>query len=210
LHDARHNARDGYTLGMPTRSARGKLLRLAALAPASVLCGCSGGGGSPATDGPLSGGPYGSPTMGGTVCAPAGVGQPWTFGIDEFTNHGPASVVMDRAVLLHSRHERLITALAVPGTVLFGVVHWPPHFAGMQPAWKHRQPLAGFRLAHGMSFVLVLELTPTADGLATERGIAVYYHDPSGTYVASSQFGLQFEVSKSGAATCLSAPGPQP
>jgi hypothetical protein len=196
LHDARHNAREGYTLGMPTRSARGKLLRLAALALASVLSGCSGGGGSPATDGPLSGGPYGSAIGQGDVCAPARVGQPWTFGIDEFTNHSHDTLTLDRVALLHPRHEHLISSWAMPGAALIGVVPWPPHVAHMPSTWKDRRPLPGFRLAPGKPAVIVLDVAPTAPGRASSQGVTIYYHDPAGSYVTSSHFGLQFLVGK--------------
>lgn len=168
---------------------RGKLLpaavvvTVAALAP--VLGGCTGGGSGSATDGPLSGGAYGSITS-GHVCVPGRVGQPRTFGIERFTNHGHGTVMLDRVALLHPDHERLIGSYAVPGTWLVGVVAWPPKYVGLPPTWKHRQPVHGFRLAPGKSFNMVLGVAATAPGRAISRGMLVYYRDSAGSYVTSS------------------------
>lgn len=65
--------------------------------------------------------------------------------------------------------------------------YWPPHYAGMPPGWKDRQPVPGFRLAPGKSFNLVLGLAAIAAGRrAISKGELVYYHDSSGSYVAKS------------------------
>jgi hypothetical protein len=191
----------GYASGVPAQSTRVKPLSLAALglavAVALALGGCSSGGGGPAADGPLSGGPYGSAIGQGDVCAPARVGQPWTFGIDEFTNQGHDTVTLDRVTLVHPQHEHLISSWLMPGAALIGIVPWPPRVARKPSTWKDRQPLQGFRLAPGKPAVIVLDVAPTAARRASSQGVTIYYHDPAGSYVTSSHFGLQFLVGKS-------------
>jgi hypothetical protein len=177
---------------------RVKPLAVAALAAAlaSALGGCGSGG--PATDGPLGGGAFGS-ISGGEDCAPGRLGQPVTFGDERFTNHGHATVVLDRVALLHPDHERLVGSYAVPGTFLIGVPgDWPPKYAGMPSTWKHRQPVHRFRLATGKSFNMVLGVAATATGRASSRGMLIYYHDSSGTYVTSNHLAMTIAVSKPG------------
>jgi hypothetical protein len=169
------------------------VVALAAALP-SALGGCTGGG--PATDGPLSGGAFGS-ISGGGDCTPGRLGQPQTFGDEQFTNHGHATVVLDRVALLHPHNERLIGSYAVPGTLLIGVPGgWPPKYRGMPSTWKYRQPVHGFRLAPGKSFNMVLGVTATATGRATSRGMVIYYHDSAGTYVTSNHLAMTIAVNK--------------
>ncbi len=162
-------------------------LALAALvALACALAGCSSGS-NLAADGPLSSGSsrYGS-IPNGSVCEPGG--RPQSFGDQVFTNYGSTALVLDRVVLLHPRHQRLIGSYAVPGTIAIGSVRWPPKYPGMPPGWKHRQPVHGFRLAPGRTFNMVLGITATIPARATSQGMLVYYHDASGTYVAKNYF----------------------
>jgi hypothetical protein len=165
-----------------------------AAALASALGGCDGGGG-PASDGSLSSGADGRIPRGAN-CVPGGHAQ--TFGDQLFTNHGHATVVLDRVVLLHPHNERLIGSYAVPGTLLIGVVFWPPKYAGMPSTWKHRQPVHGFRLAPGKSFNMVLGVTAVATGRASSQGMLVYYHDSAGMYVARNYFAMIVAASKRG------------
>jgi len=53
-------------------------------------------------DGPLG---SGGDTTHAEVCAPDHVGQPLTFGLEQFTNHGQAPVVLDCVALQHPHHE---------------------------------------------------------------------------------------------------------
>ena len=155
-------------------------LALVVLALASAVGGCGGGG--PATDGPLSSGNgIHDPVPRGSICAPGG--QPWAFGLQQFTNYGNTTVVLDRVVLLHARNERLIGSYAVPGDRVIGTVHWPPQYPDMPPGWKHREPVHGFGLAAGRSFNMVLGVAAISPR-ATSQGMLVYYHDSSGSYVA--------------------------
>jgi hypothetical protein len=152
-----------------------------------------------AADGPLSGGGFGS-SSGGGDCGPARVGQAQAFGDERFTNHGRATLVLDRVTLLSPHHERLIGSYAVPGDYLIGLVYWPPQradYAGLPltwKAWEHRRPVAGFRLAPGESFNLVFGVVATARGLATSPGAAIYYHDPAGSFVLRNHFAMQITV----------------
>ncbi len=161
-------------------------LALAACVPvlALALGGCNSGGSSLVAEGPLSSGNnIHDPGPPGSVCAPGG--QPWAFGLDQFTNYGHTTVVLDRVVLLHSHNEHLVGSYAVPGDRVVGVVRWPPKNPQTQPAWKGRQPVRGFRLAPGKSFNMILGVAAiTGDRRATSQGMLVYYHDSSGTYVA--------------------------
>lgn len=145
------------------------------------MAGCSNGG--PATDGPLNG-PFG--TNGGHfVCAEARVGHPFAFGVDQFTNHGHATVVLDRVILLHSHNERLVGSYAVPGAYILGAMPWPPRPSDLPPTWKDRQPVHGFRLAPRKTFNMVLSVIATASGRATSQGMRIYYHDTAGrSYLA--------------------------
>jgi hypothetical protein len=187
----------GYSPGMRTLKRRVKPLPLAvmalAVALASVLGGCGSGG--PATDGPLSGGAFGS-ISGGEDCAPSRLGQPIAFGDERFTNHGSVTVVLDRVALLHPHHEHLAGSYAVPGDLLIGVATWPPRYAGLPSTWKDRQPVHGFRLAPGKSFNMVLSVAATALGRANSRGMVIYYHGSSGTYVTSNDFAMVIAVGK--------------
>jgi len=173
---------------MRARAIRGVLLLPAATIAVAVaaLSGCGGGHSSRTTDGPLSSGnSIHDPANHHAICAPGG--HSWTFGLDEFTNYGHNTVVLDRLVLIHPRNQRLLGAYAVPGERVVGNVYWPPHYAGMPPGWKDRQPVPGFRLAPGKSFNLVLGLAAmTAGRRAISNGELVYYHDSSGSYVANS------------------------
>ncbi len=173
---------------MKARTMRHSALPLTATSFAalvSVLAGCSGGG-SPAADGPLS---SGSSIHGlipkGSVCTPAG--GPQTSGLQVFTNYGTTTVILDRVVLLHPHNQRLIGSYAVPGESLIGNPHgWPPKYAGMPPAWKHRQPIHGFRLSPGKTFNVVLGVAPVTTHRSASQGMLVYYHNSSGSYVAKN------------------------
>jgi hypothetical protein len=134
----------------------------------------------------------------GANCVTRFVSQVQTFGDQQFTNHGHATVVLDRVVLLNPRHERLIGSYAVPGTLLIGVVPWPPKYAGMPSTWRQREPVRGFRLAPGKSFNMVLGVTATGRGRATSGGMLVYYHDSAGNYVARNYFAMIIAVGKNG------------
>ncbi len=130
---------------------------------------------------------------------PGSVGQPQTFGLEQFTSHGGALVVLDRVVLLHPRHERLAGSYAVPGAELIGAPGgWPPKYAGIPSAWKHRQLVHGFRLPPGRTFDMVLGVAATATGHARARGMLVYYHDSSGSYVAKDDVAMTIAVGKPG------------
>ena len=169
--------------GKATRT-RVLLLVLATIVMASSVGGCGHRG--PASDGPLnSGNSIHGPIPRGSQCVPGG--RPQTFGFDQFTNYGHATVVLNRVVLLHPHNERLVGSYAVPGGSVLGVAHWPPQNPPTQPAWKDRQIVRGFRLAAGQTFNLVLGIAATiARRRATSQGELVYYHDPSGNYVAKS------------------------
>jgi hypothetical protein len=45
---------------------------------------------------------------------------------------------------------------------------------------------------------MVLGVTPTAAGHATSRGMAIYYHDPAGSYVVSNDLTMTIAVGKAG------------
>jgi hypothetical protein len=150
----------------------------AALAPA--LAGCSSRG--PAPEGPLSrGGPI--PNALGSNCAPGG--RPQAFGVEQFTNHGRATVILDRVALLHPHNELLVGSYAVPGDGVLGITHWPPDHPSSHPGWQDRRPVPGFRVAPGKTFNMILGIAAVAQGRrATSRGMLVYYHDSAGRYVA--------------------------
>ncbi len=172
---------------MRARTIRVRPLPLAvlALALASVLGGCGSSG--PAADGPLSSASSRHGTIpNGSDCVPGG--RPQTFGDQVFTNYGNVTLILDRVALLRPQHQRLIGSYAVPGGQVIGTVFWPPKYAHMPPGWKHRRPVHGFRLAPGRAFDLVLGVVATIPGRATSRGMLVYYHDSSGTYVAKNDF----------------------
>jgi hypothetical protein len=133
----------------------------------------------------------------GSICAPARLGQPVAFGIEQFTNYGHATLVLDSVALHHPRNERLIGSFAVPGDWVIGTVYWPPHYSGIPPTWKDRQPVHGFKLAPGKKFNMVLGVTATATGQATSQGMLVYYHDSAGSYVTSDGYAMIIAVNKS-------------
>jgi hypothetical protein len=162
---------------------------------AAALGGCSSGGG-PATDGPLSSGVDGRIPR-GEICVPGG--QPQTFGLEQFTNHGRATVVLDSVALQHPHNERLIGSYAVPGDLVIGAPgDWPPKYVGLPSTWKHRQPVHGFRLAPGKSFNMVLGVTATGTGRATSRGMLAYYHYSAGSYVATDDIAMTIAATKHG------------
>jgi hypothetical protein len=175
---------------MPGRRTRVRPLPLAAcvLAAALVIAtgGCGGHGGRDGTagDGPLSSGlGIHDPSPPGSFCAPGG--GPRAFGFDQFTNYGHTTVVLDRVVLLHPHNEHLVGSYVVPGDRILGVVSWPVTNHQTQPAWKDRRFVHGFRLAPGKTFNMVLGVAAIDAGRrATSQGMLVYYHDPSGAYVA--------------------------
>jgi hypothetical protein len=154
-----------------------------AVALATVACHGGGSGSGPATDGPLND-PSGTPGR-STVCASARVGRPFAFGLDTFTNHGHATVVLDRVALQRPYHERLIGSYAVPGVYIVGAVPWPPINPPTSRNWKHRQAVHGFRLAPRKTFNLVIGVIATSSGRATSQGMRIYYHDTTGnSYLA--------------------------
>jgi hypothetical protein len=178
-----------YHLAMRALESLWKTLAVAALAVAlvSALGGCSSGIG-PDADGPLSSGTsMHGPIPRGSICTPGGQRQ--TFGFELFTNYGNTTVILDRVALLHPHNERLIGSYAVPGDLLIGAPRgWPPKYAGIPHTWKDRQPVHGFRLAPGKSFNMVLGVAAITQRRATSQGMLVYYHNPSGTYVARNYF----------------------
>jgi hypothetical protein len=166
------------------------VLTAVALAVALTSAGCGGSSG-PSTHGPLRGGAFGYVTGGGD-CAVVRVGQPVSFGDEQFTNHGHTTLVLDRVGLRHPRNVRLIGSIAVPGTYGIGVVDgFPPRYRELPPTWKHRQPVHGFRLAPGKSFQIVLGVVATGGRPARSPGMAIYYHDPAGRYVAVDHFAME-------------------
>jgi hypothetical protein len=109
-------------------------------------------------------------------------------------------VVLDRVTLSHPRHERLIGSYAVPGdSGIVGGWPWPikpSHFLQLPPVWKQRRPVHGFQLGPGRTFNMILGIMATAAGQATSRGMTIYYHDPAGSYVASSGYAMDIAVGK--------------
>jgi hypothetical protein len=187
----------GLLSSMRMPKMRVKPLPLAVMALATALAGALGGcsASGPVADGPLGGGT----PPGVSVCAPGRVGQPQAFGIQErYINHGHATVVLDRIALLHPHHERLIGSYAVPGLFLVGVLPWPLRHPDMPSRWKLRRPVPGFRLALGRSFSLVLGVAATATGMATSRGMVLYYHDSAGSYMVSNDLAMLIAVRKPG------------
>jgi hypothetical protein len=178
-----------------TRRVRPLPLAAVALAVAlvSALGGCSSGG--LAADGPLSSGVDGRIPRGAN-CVPGG--EPQTFGDQQFTNHGHATVVLDRVTLLRPHNERLVGSYAVPGELLVGVAPWPPKYAGLPSTWKYRQPVHGFRLAPDRSFNMVLGVTATGPGHASSQGMLVYYHYSASRYIARNYFAMIIAASKRG------------
>jgi hypothetical protein len=167
-----------------------------AVALASVLGGCASSGG-PSAEGPLRNGVNGAIRR-GSNCVSRFVSNLQTFGDQQFTNHGHATVVLDRVALLHPHNERVIGSYAVPGDLVIGVVPWPPKYAGLPPAWKERQPVHGFRLAPGQTFNMVLGVTAAGPGRATSQGMLVYYHNSAGSYVVRNNFGMIIAATKNG------------
>lgn len=153
-------------------------LAAVALAGALASAGCTSSSG-PVADGPLNG-PFGT-NKGVSLCAVARVGHPFAFGLDQFTNHGHAPVVLNRVALLHPRHERLIGSYAVPGGYILGASPWPPGPSDLPPTWKDRQAVHGFRLAPRKSFTMVLGVIATASGRTISQGMRIYYHDTAGS-----------------------------
>ena len=181
---------------MKLLSRRGTPVTLAVLAGslAYSLAGCGSSGG-PASDGPLNG-QFGTPG-GNVICTAARIGQPITFGLDNFTNHGHAAVLLDRVALLHPRHERLIGSYAVPGVYIVGVVNWPPRNPPTSRNWKERQTVHGFRLAPGKTFNMVLGVIATARGRTISQGMRIYYHDTAGSsYLAFDRNKLIIDTAK--------------
>ena len=172
---------------------RVRSLPLAVVAVTVVLALAACGGHGPAMDGPLNSGLsiHSRPTRGFGTCVPGG--RAYAFGFDHFTNYGHIPVVLDRVVLLHPHNERLVGSDAVPGDLNVGTVIWPPKYPGtpfvpgVPAAWKHRKPVHGYRLAPGKTFNIVLGIAViTAGRVGSSQGELVYYHDPSGSYVAKS------------------------
>jgi hypothetical protein len=165
------------------------------LAVALALAGCGGSSG-PATDGPLRGGAFGY-SGGGSDCSPGRLGQPVSFGDERFSNHGHTTLVLDRVGLRHPRHVRLVGSFAVPGVGLAGVgLGFPPTYSGLPPSWKHRQRVYGLRLAPGKSFNMVLGVVSTGGRPARSPGMAIYYHDQAGRYVAVDHFAMIIAVGR--------------
>jgi len=177
---------------------RVRLLSLAtvALVSAYFLVGCRAGGGSPDSHGPLGGGAFGS-ISGGDDCAPGRIGQPQTFGDESFTNSGQATVILDRVVLLHPHHQRLVGSYAVPGTSLIGVPgDWPPKYAGIPASWKYHKPVHGYHLGPGKSFNLVVGVVATAATDVRSAGVLIYYHDSSNNYVLTNHLAMTLAIDK--------------
>jgi hypothetical protein len=169
-----------------------------AVAALATMAGCSGSGTSHAvsTHGPLAGGSYGSISA-GSVCAPASVGQPRTFGTERFANDGSTTVVLDSVALERPRNERLVGSYAIPGDSLVGTAPWPPVGPGIPHSWRYREVVRGFRLAPGKMLVIALGVAAPSAGPATSRGIVLDYHDSSGWYVLRNGLGMTIAVGKS-------------
>jgi hypothetical protein len=175
---------------MRAGTMRVKSLPLALAVTAVLACaltGCNSDSG-PSADGPLSSSSSRHGTIpNGAQCVPGGQAQ--TFGDQIFTNFGRTVVILDRVVLLHPHYQRLIGSDAVPGTLAVGAPGgWPPKYQGIPPGWKHRQPVHGYRVAPGKAFNMVLGISATSRARATSKGMLLYYHDSSGTYVAKNYF----------------------
>jgi hypothetical protein len=168
---------------------------LAAVALAAVLASAGCGSSGPATDGPLRGGAFGFD--GGFDCSPGRVGQPVSFGDEQFTNHGHDTLVLDGVGLREPRNVRLVGSLVVPGTDGIGVGRgFPPRWRGLPPTWKLRQRVHGFRLAAGKSFQIVVGVAATGGRPARSPGMAIYYHDPAGRYVVVDHFAMIIAVGR--------------
>ena len=169
---------------MRSRAIRLGPLTAVAVALAFTLGGCGSSSG-PAADGPLSSGNgIHDPIPRGSVCAPGG--HPWAFAMQQFTNYGHTTVVLDSVVLLNPHNEYLVGSYAMPGDRIIGTIFWLPHNPDLPPMWKNRQAVHGFRLAPGKSFNMVLGVAATTPARATSQGILVYYHDSSGSFVAKN------------------------
>jgi hypothetical protein len=169
-----------------------------AIVALAALGGCGGSSTTHAmsTDGPLAGGSYGSISA-GSVCAPASVGQPRTFGTERFANDGSTTVVLDRVALVRPHNERLVGSYAIPGNSLVGTAPWPPAGPGIPPSWRHHDSVHGFRLAPRMMVVIALGVAAPSTGRASSRGMVLYYHDSSGRYVLRNGLGMTIAVGKS-------------
>ncbi len=58
--------------------------------------------------------------------------------------------------------------------------------------------MRGFRVGPGKSFNMVLGAEAIGAGRGTSRGMLVYYHDASGTYVTKNYFAMIIAASKRG------------
>lgn len=181
-------------MGACAPATRGRRAALATAALAVVLISTGCGSNGPSAHGPLSdGGVFGY--AGGSDCSPGRVGEPITFGDENFTNHGHTTLVLDRVGLRHPLHVRLIGSFAVPGTSGAGVgLGFPPRYSGLPRAWKHRQRVRGFRLPPGKSFNMVLGVAATGGRPARSPGMVIYYHDPAGRYVVVDHFEMVIAV----------------
>ncbi len=137
----------------------------------SALGACSSGSGGPATEGPLSSGTsaHGRIPRGGNCVTFPPSSRVQAFADQQFTNHGHATVVLDRVVLLHPHNERLIGSAVIPGTRVIGVIPWPPNYPSVRGRWKTRQPVHGYRVAPGKTFNMVLGATPPAQAMRSRR-----------------------------------------
>jgi hypothetical protein len=154
-----------------------------------ALVGCGGASGL-AVNGPL-GGAARAPGDGATICAR--VGQPVTFGVDEYTNDGHRTLVLDHVGLLDPRGMRLIGVYAVPGVgLLVGVgLGWPPRVEGRIPyRWRYRKPVRGYRLAPGRQVNVVVGVVATAMPRGRTPGLVIDYHDPAGRYVVNDHVAI--------------------
>jgi hypothetical protein len=168
-----------------------------ATAALAALGGCGGSGARhAASTGPLAGGSYGSISA-GSVCAPASVGQPRTFGTERFADDGSITVVLDSVALWRPHNERLVGSYAIPGDSLVGTAPWPPAGPGIPPSWKHHEQVHGFRLAPGKMVVIALGVAAPLAGRASSRGMVLDYHDSSSRYVLRNGLGMTIAVDKS-------------
>jgi hypothetical protein len=153
-----------------------------------LLSGC----GHHSPDPAAQGGPLGGAAHGGSVYACAAVGQPVTFGLEQFTNRGRTALVLDRAGLRDTRGVHLIGQYAILGTNAVGVTRgWPPRFASrIPPLWVTRRPVSGFRLAAGQTFNLVLGVEGTARPRGGAPGLVIRYHDAAGRFVVNDHLGM--------------------
>jgi hypothetical protein len=131
------------------------------------------------------GGPLGPPGNLSTVCLPSRLGHAVTIGIQDFTNSGHDSVIVDRVTFGTPHSLRLAGAYAVPGRYTVGVWRTFPPPAGQLlkgVQWARRRQAAGTRVSSGGWVNVAAGIDPTRKAKDTTTGIVVWYHDGSKRY----------------------------